>query len=232
MSNYIFDLDGTIYSGEYAYLSMVSMASSLPADKVWFLSNSDRMGGGQIFQRLTGMGINVYDSFHVLTAQDIALYWLKNQQTSYQVWPGANSRLLVDGKEVNLEVGNLNQQCDKILLCLEGVEALVSRHGEKKVSDMLRDNDADIVAMNLDRWVSRGGTKKLGLGGWMDILDVSASLVENLGKPSELGTSILAERGLVIGDSVVIGDNVDTDGALARAIGADFLLFHAYQDGK
>lgn len=46
MSDYIFDLDGTIYSGEFVYLSMVSMASSLPADKVWFLSNSDRMGGG------------------------------------------------------------------------------------------------------------------------------------------------------------------------------------------
>ena len=233
MSDYIFDLDGTIYSGEFAYLSMVSMASNLPADKVWFLSNSDRIGGGQIFQRLTGMGINVYDSFHVLTAQDIARDWVKNQQASYRVWaPSASSRLLVDGKEVNLEVGNLNQECDKILLCLEGVEALVSRHGEKKISDMLRDNGADIVAMNLDRWVSRGGTKKLGLGGWMDILDAPAPLVENLGKPSELGASILAERGLVIEDSVVIGDNVDTDGALARAIGADFLLFHAHQDGK
>lgn len=36
----------------------------------------------------------------------------------------------------------------------------------------------------------------------------------------------------MIEDSVVIGDNVDTDGALARAIGANFLLFHARQDDE
>ena len=233
MSDYIFDLDGTIYSGEYAYLSMVNMASCLPADKVWFLSNSDRMGGDQICQRLIEMGINIYDSSHVLTAQDIARDWVKNQQARYRVWaPGASSRLLVDGKEINLEVGNLSQEFDKVLLCLEGVEVLVSRHGEKKASALLRDSGAEIVAMNLDRWVSRGGTKKLGLGGWMDTLDIPASLVENLGKPSELGVSILADRGLVIEDSLVIGDNADTDGVLARAIGVDFLLFHAHHDGR
>lgn len=45
MSDYVFDLDGTIYSNEFDYLSIVNMASSLPADKVWFLSNSDRTGG-------------------------------------------------------------------------------------------------------------------------------------------------------------------------------------------
>ncbi|MEY8210605.1 HAD hydrolase-like protein [Corynebacterium sp. MNWGS58] len=66
----------------------------------------------------------------------------------------------------------------------------------------------------------------------MDILDITASLVENLGKPSELGVSILADRGLVIEDSLVIGDNADTDGVLARAIGVDFLLFHAHHDGR
>ena len=37
----MFDLDGTIYSGEYAYLSMVNMPSGLPVDKVWFLSRTD-----------------------------------------------------------------------------------------------------------------------------------------------------------------------------------------------
>lgn len=212
---------------------MVNMASRLPADKVWFLSNSDRMGGDQICQRLIEMGINIYDSSHVLTAQDIARDWVKNQQANYRVWaPGASSRLLVDGKEVNLEVGNLRQECDKILLCLEGLEELVSLLGEKKASTILRDSGADIVAMNLDKWVSRGGTKKLGLGGWMDTLDIPASLVGNLGKPSELGTSILAERVLVIENSVVIGDTADTDGALAQAIGVDFLLFHARKDGK
>lgn len=59
----------------------------------------------------------------------------------------------------------------------------------------------------------------------MDTLDIPAFLVENLGKLSELGVSILADRGLVIEDSLIIGDNADTGGVLARAIGVDFLLF-------
>lgn len=161
MTDYIFDLDGTIYSGSHTFPSIVQLAKSLSPERTWFLSNSDRFSGDQIYQRLMQIGIDVIHPSHILTAQDIAYYWIAKQKVNCRIWaPGAFHLVMKSNREIAYGVGETRQDYDRVLLCLRGVEALVTKYGEKDVADLLRGRSSEIVAINLDEWVSRNGVKK------------------------------------------------------------------------
>jgi NagD protein len=218
-AGYAFDLDGTTYLGDALLPGVERTISTLRAAgrSVVFLSNNPLHGRADYAAKLTRLGVpasadDVVNSSHVLVRHLLATapaarLFVIGEESIKQELTSAGLRLTEQAIHVDIVVAAFDRTFDyrKLQIAFDAIRA-----------------GARFIATNRDAYCPTPE------GGLPDCAAVIAAVEactghkveEVVGKPSPIMGRVLVERlGTPPGDSLMVGDRLETDLAMGRAAG-------------
>lgn len=221
MDSFVFDLDGTLYVGNRPVDGAAEVVHRLKelGKKVFFVSNNSSSTADHYVRRLGSMGIEVEEGQIILSSDALAA-WLREHGVRKLHVLGTRAfrgRLAAEGFEVEsddpeyvvvgydteLDYGKLVAACRHIH---RGVDILATHH------DMFCPTEAGPIP---------------DIGALLEMIRATTGQVPRkiFGKPDEAIILLLRQRtGIDPRRTLVIGDRLHTDVAMARAAGARSLL--------
>ena len=223
----IFDLDGTVYVGD----ELIDGAERLIKDllnsgvQVGFATNNTTKTPGMYVTKLKRLGISVTED-RVTNPIKPLVEWLQSgapeagvfalcEQPMRDALIESGVRLVDAAKDVGVVVASFDRTLDYHKL-------------RTAFQALWRNPDCRLVATNLDRYCPMpGGSGEPDAGAIVAALEASAEVKCEMvfGKPAEeLFRSACSSLGVDPQRCLMVGDRLDTDIAMAAAIGADSTL--------
>ncbi len=220
---FLIDLDGTVYKGTEKIEEAITFVKELEKRKLpyLFLTNNSTKHPKDVSEKLVEMGVPSTTE-HVFTTSMATASYIKEQQADAKVFAIGEEGLHAALKEVGLEV--VDDDADVVVMGLDrelnyeklAVGALNIRNGAKFVA-----TNGD-VALPTERGFLPGA------GSLISVLSVTTGVTPKfIGKPE----AIIVEQALeVLGtkkeETLMVGDNYDTDILAGINAGIDSLLVH------
>lgn len=182
-----------------------------------FVTNTDSIPPARVAERMRAMGYDI-DPAEIISPVSAVLKYLEAR-------PGAECLLLVSAA-LDCEFGKVKRNETSPTFVVVG-------DCRDRVSYDLLDrafrcvlNGAEIVALNMGRYFYRADGIHLDTGGFVKLLEYASGVTARvIGKPSrEFYELALADVGLPAGEVAIVGDELGTDIAGARAVGAKAVL--------
>ena len=219
------DLDGCLISEGRPFPDARGFVEAC-GDRLWIISNNSSHTAEVLSAELSAMGLSV-TADRILLAGEQTLRHLQVALPGCRVALYASDCLKAQARAIGLLAED--QQPDIVILCRDPKFAIPQM--------------ADVTAHCLrgaKLWVSNTDTSHPGqrgrpvpeTGALLAALDAVMGEVafDSIGKPhTHMGHTVLFMTGIDPQDAVFVGDNADTDGAFARAIGMRFV--HVVREG-
>lgn len=232
---YLIDLDGTIYRGNEVIPGAVEFIEALQSSnkEYLFLTNNSSVTGEMVRNKLHRMGINTTEE-HVFTSSMATATYINNkkEKASCMVIGGEGLHEAIHNK--GLEITN-DLNCDFVVIGLD--EAITY---EKLANACLAiQQGAAFISTNSDQRIPSERGFLPGNGAMTSVISVSTGVKPTfIGKPEEI---IMQEALTTIGldkeETIMVGDNYQTDICAGMNIGMDTLMvftgvtpFDAYPD--
>lgn len=221
-----FDLDGTLYFGESAARKAREIVAFLKGKSVLvrFFTNNSARSPKFVFNKLSGMGFNVELS-EVYTSTMAVKFYLTSQNATRIGVCGSDD--LINYLSENFEI-ELNAE-NKIDAFVVGMN---SKFNYQILSSAVKSlSQARIfLACNVDRSYSiENNESVVGCGAIVKAIEYGANREVDfvVGKPSSYMFEMLQkETGLTAEEILIVGDNLESDIALAKKVGAPFVYIN------
>jgi ribonucleotide monophosphatase NagD (HAD superfamily) len=211
---FVFDLDGTLHIDFEPIPSIIELARSLPSDRCYFVSNSDRYSTKEIVPFLRDHGINAHRS-HCATTLDLLPEVLRAH---------AHCGRGVASPTVNADVRDALTRAGYLIVeAAPGIPVVLGHaaNAGEVLEGLQHQPELDLWLTNSDRQVRRREGYVAGLGALVEAVGLERT-AKVIGKPS---THFAEMLGIPAGTATaVVGDNGSVDGAFARALDATFYL--------
>lgn len=221
----VFDLDGTVYEGEYAVEGVIDVIEILRRNgyAIYFCTNNSTRTRQEIADKLLHLGIAATKESIYSAAYAAACYLSGSgiQRVSVLGAVGLQEELC----EAGLVVSNDLDQGQALVI---GLDLLIDYPKMASFSRLL-DKNLPVIACNRDRWFpGNNGELKPGCG-------IMVALVEYLlgrnvdlvaGKPNTLLLEMLSRQsGLKNYELLIVGDSFESDIALADTFGSPSVFY-------
>ena len=219
------DLDGCLISDGRPFPDACGFVEAC-ADRLWIISNNSSHTAEALSAELAAMGLHV-SADRILLAGEQTLRHLRAAQPGRSIALYASDCLKARAQAIGLEEGA--QHPDIVLLC---------RDTQFAIPQMAAVTAHCLAGAQL--WVSNTDTAHPGQDG-RPVPETGALLAalravmgdvafDCIGKPhTHMAHAVLHLTGTAPQDAVFLGDNADTDGAIARALGMRFV--HVVREG-
>lgn len=216
------DLDGCLVSEGRAYMDSAPFVDSC-AERLWLVSNNSAHCAADLSLQLAAVGLKV-PANRILLAGEQTLAHLARLHPGARLALFASPAMEQEARRLGFVLTRVLP--DLVLLCRDTQLTL------DRLNAM-----AALVQGGAAFWVSNTDTAHPGHAG-QPIAETGALLAalramlsdlkfESIGKPHPHLAKLALSRSSVSADEAVfVGDNPDTDGAIARAIGTRFVLLH------
>ncbi len=213
------DLDGCLISEGRPFLDTAKFVEAC-GDRLWIISNNSSHTAEALSAELAGMGLHV-TSDRILLAGEQTLRHLRAAQPGRSVALYASECLKAQAQAIGLQADGAHP--DIVLLCRDTGFAIPEI--ERVAAQCLR---------GARLWVSNTDTAHPGQDG-RPVPETGALLAalravmgevafDCIGKPDpHMAQAVLHLTGTAPQDAVFLGDNAETDGAIARAMGMRFV---------
>jgi HAD superfamily hydrolase (TIGR01458 family) len=223
----LLDLDGTVYEGGRAVPGAAETVAWLRARGIAlrFTTNTDSVTPAELVARLAAMGIAAAEE-ELLTPVVVAAGFFART-------PGCRVLAVASASVRALLRPHLAAEGDAPTHVLVADPAYGAGYGELDTAFRALRDGAALVATQMGRRARRDDGEHLDTGGWVRLLEYAAEVdARVLGKPSAdfLGIA-LAALGAAPETALVVGDDVDSDLAAARAVGARMVLVRTGKAG-
>jgi HAD superfamily hydrolase (TIGR01457 family) len=229
IKNVIFDMDGVMYVGRTAVPGAAEAVEYLRGKgvRIFFLTNNAEKRKEQFTQKLNSLGIEAHEG-EVYSSGYGAAKYVKEK------FPGKKVFAFSDGTKAELERHGVELELSgKADVVVAGLDLEINY--EKLVfafRALMR--GAEFIATNEDMSFPVEDGLKPGAG--MIVAGLSASTGRkpvNLGKPEPyLLDTIIAEHGLEKGETMMVGDRLETDILMAKREGVKSMLVLSGVSGR
>ncbi|MBY6160326.1 HAD hydrolase-like protein [Mameliella alba] len=216
------DLDGCLVSEGRAYADSAAFLESC-GERLWLVSNNSTHCAADLSADLADLGLRV-PADRILLAGEQTLAHLARLHPGARLALFASAAMEAEAERLGFDL--TTDGADLVLLCRDTRLSLDRLNAA-----------ASLVQGGAVFWVSNTDTAHPGHGG-QPIAETGALLAalramltdlhfESIGKPHpHLAALALSRTGVSAAEAVFVGDNPDTDGAIARAIGTRFVQLH------
>lgn len=220
----IFDLDGTLYIEQQVIAGAIDTIQQLRQNNylLRFMTNTTTKSHEQLLAQLQGFGFDVYAD-ELLSAPQAAKHYLLQQQQqlvrNIRLWPVVSENILSDFTEFEFDMTHP----DYVLLGDIGESwslALIN-----KLFKVLS-SGAQLIALHQNKFWQRQDGLHVDIGFFVAGLEfVTAKPAIVMGKPSAgFFQQVLRNAGCTASQTLLIGDDIDTDIAGAQAVGMQAAL--------
>lgn len=226
IENIVFDLDGTIYKGNTPIEGVISRINELSRSKrIYFLTNNSSKTKVDVLNVLNSMGINC-EVDQVIASYEVTIDYLKNQ--------GINDIYLLATQDVENEFVkagiNINSFLPEVVIFSYDKE-LSYKKLEKACA--LINSGVKYIATHGDMFCPTENGPVPDVGAFLEMIYLSTGIKCSmvLGKPHEQMVEKLKSLGLVPEKTMVVGDRLHTDIALANRFAAKSALVLTGESG-
>ena len=198
----LIDLDGTMYAGSTVIDGAAAAVRRLRdlGVAVRFTTNTDSVTPATLVRRLAGMGV-VTSLDEVLTPVVLARALLDEDA-------GARAMVIASPEVRSVLAGRIATGAERVTHVIVADPSYGADYAQMDSAFHAIRDGAQLVAMQMGRWVQRDSGAHLDTGGWVRLLEYAAEVEARvLGKPSpdffRLATTsagVEASRALVVGD--------------------------------
>jgi HAD superfamily hydrolase (TIGR01450 family) len=215
---YILDLDGTVYLGGAPLPGAVETIDRLRGlgSRVVFLSNNPLQRPAAYAEKLRGMGIQVQDD-EVVSSIDALLRYLRERPPA-RILPICEDLLATILGDAGHELTEDPERADAVVLSWDRGFTYDKLH---RAYVAIR-NGARLIATNADPFCPTPEGGQPDCGALLAAIEVASGVRAEavVGKPSvHIATAALERLGVPAAETVMVGDRLLTDVALARATG-------------
>lgn len=212
------DLDGCLVSEGRAYADAQEFAS-VCADRLWIVSNNSTHSAQSLSTELAGLGLSICAQ-RILLAGDQTLRHLQNNYPGIGLALFASECLQEQARAIGLRTDS--NRPDVVLLCRDATFTIVDL---ERAASFLRQG-ARLWVSNIDcAHPAMDGRPVPETGALLAALDAVLGDVafDTIGKPrTHMARLVLDSARVAPEDAIFIGDNLATDGAIARNAGIPF----------
>lgn len=226
IENIVFDLDGTIYKGNTPIEGVISRINELSRSKrIYFLTNNSSKTKVDVLNVLNSMGINC-EVDQVIASYEVTIDYLKSQ--------GINDIYLLATQDVENEFVkagiNINSSLPEVVIFSYDKE-LSYKKLEKACA--LINSGVKYIATHGDMFCPTENGPVPDVGAFLEMIYLSTGIKCSmvLGKPHEQMVEKLKSLGLVPEKTMVVGDRLHTDIALANRFAAKSALVLTGESG-
>lgn len=220
----IFDLDGTIYFGNRLADKAAEVVKDLRVHgvKVCFLTNNSRLARFDIYQKLLGFGLEL-EIQDVYTSSYLVGRYL--QERSFKsAYVLGETGLIQEIENCGVKIKEHDPDCVVI-----GYDTTIDY---QKIMISFRHilNKKPFIACNIDKSYPVESGMLPGCGSMVGAITGCTGIVPDVvvGKPSVYPVKVIcADMGVSIGDVIVVGDNIESDIAMAKSAGCKSCLIVA-----
>ncbi|TMD10281.1 MAG: TIGR01458 family HAD-type hydrolase, partial [Chloroflexi bacterium] len=223
----LLDLDGTVYEGGRPIPGAAEAVAWLRARSIALrlTSNTDSVTPAELVERLAGMGIAVAEE-EILTPVVVAVRLFART-------PGCRVLAVASASVRDRLRPHLAAGGEAPTHVLVADPSYGAGYADLDAAFRALRAGAALVATQVGRRMRRDDGEHLDTGGWVRLLEYAAEVEARvLGKPSAdfLGAA-LASLGVTAAGALVVGDDVESDLAAARAVGARAALVRTGKAG-
>jgi HAD superfamily hydrolase (TIGR01450 family) len=224
---YIFDLDGTIYLGEYLLPGARELIEGLRRQKkkVIFLSNNPTKTPQMYADKLTGLGIPTQPQEVVNTLAAMIL-WLKENARGKTIYAIAEQPLIDAICEAGFQYSENPEEIDIVIASYD--REFTWKKFQIAFDALWYHKRAVLVATNPDQFCPLpGGRGEVDTGAVIAALEscTGVKCEVNVGKPNKLMAQIVFNlTKLTADDCIIVGDRLYTDIAMGLASSMDSAL--------
>ena len=216
----LIDLDGTMYAGSRVIDGAAAAVRRLRdlGIAVRFTTNTDSVTPATLVRRLAGMGVDaVLDE--VLTPVVLARDLLDEHA-------GARALVIASPEVRGVLAGRLATGTERVTHVIVADPSYGADYSQLDSAFHAIRDGAQLVAMQMGRWVQRDSGVHLDTGGWVRLLEYAAEVDAHvLGKPSpDFFRLATTSAGVAAAQAVVVGDDRASDIAGGRAAGCHTVL--------
>lgn len=223
---YFFDLDGTIYLGDHLLPGVLKLFDWLTKNNIpyAFVTNNPSKTVQEYESKLAAMGLPA--SGRVITSGTATAKWLNSNRNGAVVYPIGSPALTQTLREADIQISDDPTKIDIVIASFDrtfNYEKL-----DIAFRAIVEENRAILVATNPDRYCPM--SDRLGVPDTAAIVGAiegctNVKCSEVFGKPSPALVEIAAEiLGVNVANSVMVGDRLYTDIAMAINAGMDGAL--------
>lgn len=215
----LIDLDGTVYVGSQVIDGAADAVRRLRdlGIAVRFTTNTDSVTPATLVRRLAGLGVEAAVD-EVLTPVVLARALLEEQD---------GAALVIASPEVrSVLAGHLATRGERVTHVIVADPSYGADYAQLDAAFRAIRDGAQLVAMQLGRWVQRDSGVHLDTGGWVRMLEYAAEVdALLLGKPSPDFFRLATDSaGVDVAETLVVGDDRASDIAGGRAAGCHTAL--------
>jgi len=214
----IFDLDGTLYSGDDVFPDAINLVNSIEQSHgVVFLSNTSSKTSAEVSDKLRKLGFNVNRNVYTSSSETIRYLVENKYDTAYVI--GSESfkkEILANGIEIT-------DKADTVVVGLDF--NFSSEMLDTAISIIL--NGGTFIACNEDKLFPSGGKLKPGLAMITGAIEKVVSRAPNfvVGKPNTyMIENVMSDYNVCVKDVVIVGDSEESDILTADRIGCVGIL--------
>ena len=216
----LIDLDGTVYVGSQVIDGAAAAVRRLRdlGMAVRFTTNTDSVTPATLVRRLAAMGVDAALD-EVITPVVLARALLDEHA-------GARALVIASPEVREVLAGRIATSTEHVTHVLVADPSYGADYAQlDRAFRAIRDG-AQLVAMQMGRWVQRDSGVHLDTGGWVRMLEYAAEVdAQVLGKPSpDFFRLATTAAGVAAADAVVVGDDRASDIAGGRAAGCHTVL--------
>jgi HAD superfamily hydrolase (TIGR01458 family) len=215
----LIDLDGTVYVGSQVIDGAADAVRRLRdlGIAVRFTTNTDSVTPATLVRRLAGMGVEA-GLDELLTPVVLAGALLDEQDGAALVIASPDVRSVLAGR--------IAAHGERVTHVIVADPSYGADYAQLDAAFRAIRDGAQLVAMQLGRWVQRDSGVHLDTGGWVRMLEYAAEVdALLLGKPSpDFFRLATGSAGVDVADTLVVGDDRASDIAGGRAAGCHTAL--------
>ncbi len=222
--SYIFDLDGTVYRGEYIIPGAESTINSLKAcgRKLIFISNKTTGTIKDYYTFLKSFGLNIEES-EILNSTYVIKNYLRDNYLHSTFYAIGEDIFIKEISEAGL---NYSEDPAKIEILIVTLDRTLN-YKKLEIAANALENGARFFAANIDDTCPVEGGEVLDAGSTISALEkrTHRKLELNFGKPSKFMMDEVMKR--LSSDklkTLLIGDRLETDIAMGNKFGIDTAL--------
>lgn len=223
---YFFDLDGTIYLGDQLLPGVTELFDWLVSNDLpyAFVTNNPTKTVADYEQRLEGMGLSAVG--RVITSSTATASWLQTHRPGAVVYPVSEPPLIQTLEDAGIEISDDPTKIDIVIASFDRTFNFAKL--DISFRAIVEEKRAILVATNPDRYCPM--KNRLGVPDAAAIIGAIEACTQVkcehvFGKPSPALVEISAEiLGVEIANSVMVGDRIYTDIAMAINAGMDGAL--------
>jgi len=211
---YLFDLDGTIYLGSELLPGAKQMIDALRARgaKTVFLSNNPTRSPEMYIKKLSGLGIEVRPE-EILNTVITTVLWLKQNHPNAVVFAIAEEPLINALAEAGIKMSEDPEEIDIVIASYD--RGFTYRKLQIAFDAIWQVGRAQLITTNPDRYCPlAGGRGEPDAAAIVAAIEASTGTrcIANMGKPdSTMVQTVLAELGVDVSRTIMVGDRIETD---------------------